>query len=171
MQPIQMLSEIDIQRIKNYLSKQPDVILAYLFGSVARGKADSLSDIVFAVLLEDGLSPETYLERQLQILIDLDQLTKQNAQVILLNRASPMLAYQVIRDGGLLFERSREEKANFEVIALKRYFDIKPMLAYFNQALNRRIKEEGLGRRKRRSASALEAARRVHERLTGISRS
>jgi predicted nucleotidyltransferase len=161
--------DLDISAIKAYFAQQPEVVLAYLFGSIARGEADSLSDIDIAVLLQPDLESEACVEKQLQFMLDLDKITKQDAQVMLLNQASPMLAYQTVRDRVLLYERNPQERANFEVLTMKRYFDVKPMLEFFNQARLRRIKEEGLGRRKQRPARALEAARRVHKRLTRIS--
>ncbi len=42
--------------LRDYISKQEHVRLAYLFGSAATGKAGKLSDIDIAVLLDDLLS-------------------------------------------------------------------------------------------------------------------
>jgi hypothetical protein len=48
----------------------------------------------------------------------------------------------------------------------KVYFDLKPRLDFHTQALFRDIKEVGLSGRRRRRGGTLEAARRVHQRLT-----
>ena len=156
--------------ITDYLSKQPDIVLAYLFGSVARGQADSMSDVDIAVLLEPDLTGEAALERQLELMLALDDFSEREVQVTLLNQAPPVLAFQVIREGLLLYERSRLDKINFEVLVMKRYADLKPMLQFFKQTLFKQIREEGLGRRKRRSGRTLEAAQRIQERLTGTTK-
>jgi predicted nucleotidyltransferase len=163
------ITDLDTPSIQAYLARQPDIVIAYLFGSVARGEENRLSDVDIAILLEPDLNRETQLEVQIKYLTELDQMICRDVQLVILNDAPPMLAYQVIRDGLLLYERSQEERVEFAVLAIKRYFDVQPMMAYFNQALIQRIKEEGLGQRKRSPKGALEAARRIHERLASVS--
>ncbi len=50
-----------IGKIRNSLEKDPNVIFAYLFGSVARGTTHRFSDIDIAVYLKDA-STEKFLE-------------------------------------------------------------------------------------------------------------
>jgi hypothetical protein len=71
-------------------------------------------------------------------------------QVTVLNRATPLLAYEVIRDGILLYERHKEERITFEVRTMKIYFDLQPMYYQQDQLLSKQIKEEGLGKRRRK---------------------
>jgi hypothetical protein len=54
-------------------------------------------------------------------------MAKLEVQLTLLNHAPPLLAYQVIREGVLLHQ--------FQVKAMKEYFDVQPMLAFHNDAL------------------------------------
>ena len=131
-------------------------------GSLARGQALPSSDVDIAVLLEPGLDPERSVESQLQLQLHLERLTERPVQVTILNRASPFLAYQVLRDGVLIYERDRPERIAFQVRTLKIYFDLQPRLESLNQAAIKRIKEVGLGKRQRYSAGTLDAARRIH---------
>ena len=101
-------------------------------------------------------------------MVALNDLDPREVQVTLLNYASPMLAYQVIRDGILLFERSRLERTGFEVRAMQRYFDVQPMLDFHAQVLMRQIQEVGLARRRNRDTRALEAAERIQQRLEAL---
>jgi predicted nucleotidyltransferase len=160
---------IDLPATIAYFARQSDVVAAYLFGSVARDQAGPLSDVDIAVLLEPDLAMEAAVERQLQLMVALDDYADREVQVTVLNHVSPLLAYQVVRDGLLLYERSRPERIAFEVRAMKVYFDVKPMLDFYSQALLRQIQEVGLGRAKRDSRT-LEAARRIRERLDGAAR-
>jgi uncharacterized protein len=155
----------DLAEVSAYLSEQPDVAVAYLFGSVARAQATPLSDIDVAILLPPELTGEALLERQLELAEELAALAGVDVQVTILNRAPPLLAYQVIHDGILLHQQDVAVRIEFEVRTLKLYFDVKPMLEFHTQVLFRRIQEEGLGR-KRRDSGALAAAERVHQRLT-----
>jgi len=75
--------------IATYLSEQTDVVVAYLFGSVARGPATARSDIDLALLLD----PEVLVERQLALMVALDTYVDRDLQVTLLNSAPPMLDF------------------------------------------------------------------------------
>ena len=157
--------QVDLSKLAAYLAEQEDVVAAYLFGSLAVGRANRLSDVDVAVLLVAGLTAEVAVERQLELSEALNAFANREVQVTLLNTASPQLAYQVIRDGRLLVQRDPQTRIAFEVRAMKRYFDLQPMLAAYDQALARRIQEVGLGTRRRRHSGALDAAERIRERL------
>ena len=90
--------------------------------------------------------------------------SKLETMIDMLNRATPLLTYQVVKYGVLLFERNHNERMIFEVNTIKVYFDLQPMYRLFDRLLAKQIKEEGLGQR-RRHANLLEAARRVQKRL------
>jgi predicted nucleotidyltransferase len=147
------------------LSQQEDVVAAYLFGSVARGRTHPASDVDVAVLLDPELPAMEQVERQLDLMAALDAMADRQVQITLLNRAPPVLIYQVLRDGVLLCERHPHERIAFEVHAIRIYLDLKPMLESLSERLLSRIREEGLGRRDGRPSRALEAARRIRERL------
>ena len=156
---------IDQQGMAAYLAEQADVVVGYLFGSVARGQATPRSDVDIALLLDAELDAQAMVERQLALMGALETFTDREVQVTILNRATPLLAYEVIREGVCLMERSLAERVAFEVAAMKRYFDLKPMLAFQQQALFQRIREVGLGTRANHDRSTLEAAERLRERL------
>jgi uncharacterized protein len=160
-----------IQPFAEYFGRQPDVVVAYLFGSVARAQTTPLSDVDIAVLLDPVAEPAAVLARQIALLTDLTQLAEPEVQLTLLNDAPPLLAYEVIREGVLLHQRSEAERVAFQVKTMKEYFDVQPMLAFYNEVLRQRIQEDGLGRKKADSLRTLEAAERIHRRLTGTTAS
>lgn len=159
--------KVDQAGLKSYFAGQPDIVVAYLFGSVARGRAHPHSDVDLAVLFAPEVGLEESVERQLQLMGDLEQFADREVQVTVLNRATPLLAYQVIKDSVLLYERDHNERMRFEVIAIKTYFDLQPMYQLFDRLLAKQIREEGLGQR-RRNSDLLEAARRIQERLERV---
>jgi predicted nucleotidyltransferase len=156
---------VDRETIEALLSREKDVVAAYLFGSVARGCTHPTSDVDLAVLLDPELSAVEQVERQLALMGALDTTADRPVQITLLNRASLTLIYQVLRDGVLLRERDSHERIAFEVRAIRLYLDLKPMLESLSEKLMSRIREEGLGRRDGRPSRALEAAQRIRERL------
>ena len=136
-----------------FLGTQPDVIAAYLFGSLAQGRATLGSDVDIAVLLSPA-DPESVWERQLQLIGEIERFADGQVEVAILNAAPPILQNQVLRYGRLLYERDRRARVEFEVRAGQVYADLKPMNNFFAQALLKEIKEVGLGGRRRRRAGA-----------------
>lgn len=159
---------VDVPAISAALAQQGDVVAAYLFGSLARSQTGPLSDVDIAVLLTPDLGEEAAVERQLDLMVTLDDLDPREVQVTLLNHTSLTLAYQVVRDGILLYERSRPQRIDFEVRAMHRYFDVQPMLEFHAQVLMQQIQEVGLARRRNRDTRALEAAERIQQRLEAM---
>ena len=83
---------LDQQGIAAYLAEQTDVVVDYLFGSVARGQATPRSDVDIAVLLDLELDAQAIVERQLALMGTLGMFTDREVQVTILNRATPLLA-------------------------------------------------------------------------------
>ena len=129
-----------------HLESQPDIVAAYLFGSMAQGRATPHSDIDLAVLLNIEDDMERF-HRRLALMGALDRFADREVDVIVLNDASPLLCHQVLKTGRLLYEADRAARIEFEVRAGKIYADLKPMYDLFNQALVRELKEGGLGGR------------------------
>jgi uncharacterized protein len=129
-----------------FLQTQPDVVAAYLFGSLAKGKTKAESDIDMAVLLTrapDYVADKP--DRQFQLMDQIERYADREIDLVILNTAPPILTFQVLSGGRLFYEGDREERVNFEVRAGKIYADLLPTYKFFEQALLREIRETGLG--------------------------
>lgn len=133
-----------------YLAAQPDVVAAYVFGSVAQGRARPQSDVDIAVLLAADLDEETRFDRRLRIGWEVERIIGRQTDLVVLDDAPPLLQHQVLKHGRLIFERDRAARVEFEVRAGKIYADLKPMYDFFKTALLKEIREVGLGERRRR---------------------
>ena len=127
----------------------PEIHALYLFGSQAKGKSGPLSDLDIAVLLKirqgQGTSKTAFWKR-LELASDLMHACRRpDVDVVLLDEATPLLAYQVVRAGKLLYERDHFHRIEFEVGALKRFFDFRPFLEVARQILKRRLQEGRYG--------------------------
>lgn len=149
---------LKIEVAVEYLAQRSDIVCAYLFGSAIKGTAGPRSDVDVAVLLRDGLSPEEMFEQRLQLLVDLGAFSDREVDVVILNTAPLLLQQQVLKYGRVIYERDPLARIRFEVRARKIYFDVKPMLDYHSRELIRRIKEVGLGWRRRGHQQPPEAA-------------
>ena len=102
----------------------PDVIAAWLFGSVARGDARPDSDIDVALLTGRTEPPRTIEDLPLDLEADLSAVLGCTVQIVVLDRAPCDLIHRVLRDGRLLVDRDRGRRIRFEVDARNRYFDM-----------------------------------------------
>lgn len=116
--------------------EQDGVALAYLFGSGARRDIGPLSDLDFAVYLDDT---ETYVK----ILGELNEILGDDIDLVLMNDADALLNFNVIK-GECIYARSEDERVMTEARIIQRNLDEK---YYRDRHLNEtisRIAERGL---------------------------
>ena len=127
-----------------FFKKRDEVLLAYLFGSVAEDKQNKLSDLDIAVLVERdklGKLDEQPFGYQVSAMTDLISLLKTNdVDLVILNYATPLLSHEVIKYGKVIFCRDEEMRIQFEVRTLQQYIDTKPLRDIQHEYLVRRIK-------------------------------
>ncbi len=108
------------------------VSVAYLFGSVATGKATEASDVDVGVLYAQD--PARTLDGlPLDLEGDLEQLLGRHVQVVALNRAPVDLIHRVLRDGHLVLDADPSLRIRFEVKSRNEYFDLLPMLERYRR--------------------------------------
>jgi len=139
---------VDEAGLADFLSTQPDVVAAYLFGSLAEGRATPHSDVDTAILLAEASDPTIVGDRQLQLMGELERFADREVDVVMLNTAPPVLQHQVLRHGRLLYERDRRTRVDFEVRAGQVYADLQPMRDFFRRALFQEIREGRFGGRR-----------------------
>ena len=131
-----------VHKLKAYFSCTAEVHFVYLFGSMATGTQNRFSDVDIAVYVDSiGLGPRAYpYGYKAYLIAELMQLLKTNRiDVVVLNEATPLLKYQVIRYGFPVYEINPQERIQFQVSALSRYFDLLPI---FDVHLNRPLFRE-----------------------------
>ncbi len=104
---------------------RPEVLDGYLFGSTATGTAGAHSDVDVAVYVEPealktagGYGYEAALTTALMA-----ALGRNDVDVVVLNRATPLLYHRVLRDGRRVLSRDLRETTTREGYALSRYCD------------------------------------------------
>ncbi len=113
-----------LQRLAAAFRQDERVLFAYLFGSVARGRAHAASDVDLAVFLADGADPvDTPLELAASAT---DILGTEAVDLVILNRAPQMLAYRIVQQRRVLCERDRSRRAVFESLAFRKGADFLP---------------------------------------------
>ena len=132
-------------RLRRRLEDEPEVSVAYLYGSQARGTAGPLSDVDVAVLLKPGTDAN---EVRLDLIAAVAEVVGSvRADVVVLDEAPPALGWQVLRDGRVLFSRDERARVDHWVRTVDRYLDMAPARRVLAAGLAHRLGEGRFGRR------------------------
>ena len=104
-----------LEKIRKVLSKRPEVLAAYLYGSHAKGYAREDSDIDVAVMMSPDFSGDPYkyqfdLEYNVSRAVDGAKI-----ETILLNNMGYPLRYNASIGGRLFYSRDNIERAREEI--------------------------------------------------------
>ncbi len=114
------------QVLQEYFAGEEQILLAYLFGSQADETAGPQSDYDIALLVrQPSLALQARLTHEIGVILETNRV-----DVVLLNRAPVELAYAVIAQGQLLYQRSVAERVEFEAKVLSLYGDYLPILRH-----------------------------------------
>ena len=135
-----------LKRLGKALDREA-LVAAMLIGSQARGTAGPLSDVDIAVWHDPALDPSGRLHLQLELARAASEaLGTDEVDVVMLNRAPPLLRHRAVRDGKLLVERDPGSRVRFEARSLLDYLDTKPLRVERSRGLRKRIRENRFGR-------------------------
>jgi hypothetical protein len=149
--------------LMDFLMRQPDVSMAYLFGSQAQGRAHPLSDVDVGVLLADQLTPAEQSRARLRLVGELMALLRRDdVDLVILNQAPLLLRHRVLRDGRLLFARDDRERIRFAAETYRRYLDCRHMYDVLDEAMFARLREGRFGRGQVGASRSLRQARALH---------
>lgn len=86
------MKEEILEKLKDYFNKKENVIMAFLFGSLSKGKVHRHSDIDIVIYLK-----EYDIKEVEKIWDELEDLLKKDIDLIVLNNAKPLVAFEAIR--------------------------------------------------------------------------
>ncbi len=112
-----LLSGDEIGRLLLPLTRQEDLQLIILFGSLAKGTLHPRSDIDLAFLFDHPVDPLHLTNRVVQLL------HTDRVDVVDLRRTTPLLAFSAAKNGRVLYERSPGIFNIFYSHAFRRFID------------------------------------------------
>ena len=126
-----------INHLKSYFNHRQSLLLIYLFGSQGRGDTHAHSDIDLAFLFSKDLS----LEEHAALVTETSRLLgREDIDVVLLQEAPPLLKFDVVSEGELIYQNVTDDFLNdFELHVIKECFDTEPLRRIQNQYLKERI--------------------------------
>src|SRR5690554_4381366 len=131
----------DINRVINKLQLKDKIKIVILFGSRARGDYNPKSDIDIAILLEEDVLDGNYLEVKIDLTSIFSDILGEDCDIVLINKASPLLKYQVIKHGRLIYIDEETDYNSFFSLVVREYFDFKFYLDFHNELMLKRIRE------------------------------
>jgi predicted nucleotidyltransferase len=138
---------LEIEDIVSLLAGRPEILEAYLFGSLSRGDASAHSDVDIAVYVDRAQLPDAPFGYVAALTTELMRaLGRNDVDVVLLNDAPPLLYHRVLRDGRRLVSRDLTATTRREGYALSRYCDYVPQLRKIAAAQRRRFEDGAFGR-------------------------
>ncbi|MFH0799900.1 MAG: nucleotidyltransferase domain-containing protein [Pseudomonadota bacterium] len=88
-----------VQKLSDYFSGRGDVVMAFLFGSFAKGNACAESDADVAVYFAPvaGRPDDAESASEDEVWRDVERIVGREADLLVLNRAAPIVAFGAIR--------------------------------------------------------------------------
>ena len=124
-------------RLRQRAALRPEVRLAVMFGSRARGKPRPGSDVDLGILL-DPYSPELRFELE----AELGRAAGLPVDMVLLDEAPPLLRFEMARGGILLHEREAGSWTDFKARAMIDWWDWAPYHRRIQAGVLRRLREQ-----------------------------
>lgn len=120
-------------KLKHYFAKREEILLAFLFGSIAKDKTTAISDIDIAVMLDKSKIDETktpygYKAELLAKLISV--LSYNEIDLIILNDAPLLLKHRIVQSGREIYTKDEKLGAEFRVKVMEQFLDLKPAGIY-----------------------------------------
>ncbi len=113
--------------------------LAYLFGSASKGRFTPRSDVDVAVRFIQNATAFEYFKRGDALHAELTRLLRRKVDVVVLNNAPPLLRFEVLRNGSVLFSPDEELRALFHMRTFRDYEDFCHAQNFYIQAMKEKL--------------------------------
>lgn len=127
-----------IEELRRTLEQMPQVRLAVLFGSAARGTANPKSDLDVGVSLTPGVEADVLPA----VSVALERTAGRSVDLIWLDQAPPLLRFEIARSGHVLVQRDHHDWAEFRAHAMIDWWDWAPTARMMHLTLAARLAEE-----------------------------
>lgn len=140
-------------KLAGFFTFRSEVRVAYLFGSQARGMPGPMSDTDIAVLLDSEIGRKDYGRLKVELLTELTLiLGTDRVDLVILNQASPVLAFEVVREGRVIYAPRPEALAGFRTKAIRDFLATQHLRNIFDGYLYQRARSGRFGMIRTREA-------------------
>ena len=125
------------EALQRVLESHPAVRLAVLFGSAARGEPGPESDVDLGLILDSAAwTPPACWSLEAA----LGRACRRTVELVPLDRAPPLLRFEIARDGRVLLDRSPHAWVDFRARAMTDWWDWAPTARFLNSAAAARLR-------------------------------
>jgi len=129
-----------LKAVRDYLSRQDDIVALYLFGSFGTEFQNNFSDLDVGVVYYPGKLPD--LKRELSIEADLSLLLGiERIDLVNLNLAPIQLRFKAVAKGILLFEADANTLSGFLEDTYRKYGDYQVDLETYYREYRKALRE------------------------------
>ncbi len=114
-----MLTDTQIEAIREYARSRPEIVAVYLFGSTAAGKAGARSDVDLAVMVRTPLDGMARIDMETALSLRIGR----DVDLVVFGQADPVLKHQILEPKRLIYEGDRDERIRQETQARYEYLD------------------------------------------------
>jgi len=127
--PLRLKSVLRKRKKISALCRRMGIDLLFLHGSLARDRHGPLSDVDIALTAR-----RTGLKKSLEMSGALSEiLEREDIDLVLLNRASPLISMQVLNKGIPLYVKSRKILTEFRYQTIRNYLDTQRLYSQFER--------------------------------------
>jgi len=129
------------EALPSVLARYP-VVVAYVYGSVARGTVLPTSDVDIALVLTEPLPPYERLQLELTIEGEVEEASGISPiDVRVINDAPLLVKGRIVQEGIRVYEGDRQKRIAFEVLTLEQYHDFQPFIRPLQRAFLERLRQ------------------------------
>lgn len=126
------------EKILAKLTQKYNIALLILFGSLSKNKNNEHSDIDLGIYLQEKISDK----KEADLLVDFINLFQTDyLDISILNYSSPLLLFEVAKDGILLFESAKGTFISFKLKAFKQYWETRKFRDMRAKYLEKKLEE------------------------------
>ncbi|MFW6001691.1 MAG: type VII toxin-antitoxin system MntA family adenylyltransferase antitoxin [Halanaerobium sp.] len=127
--------EVNFVELKKIFSTYNQIKAAYLFGSYAEGRENKKSDLDLGILLDENYNKMIKLD----ILSKLSENNFDDVDLVILNTASILLKYEIVKHNQLIYCREDFDFSSYFSKTVRFFLDFKPYLKVQREYLKERI--------------------------------
>ncbi len=134
-----MSSDEIIEKLTELFLKKEDIVLVYLFGSMAENKTHKFSDVDVAIYVEN-IKKEKEFNYQLELIGELITcLGSDDVDLVIMNFAQPTLVHRILHFGLLLKCSDEGFRRRYLIKSYKEYEDAQHILKIQNEYRDKRL--------------------------------
>jgi uncharacterized protein len=130
-----MLNIQNIRCLREVFSGFNQIKAAYLFGSYVENKETKYSDIDIGLVLNDDYDSMIKLD----ILMKLTENNFDNIDLVILNRANPLVKFEAVKHNKLIYQQEEFNAAGYYSLVIRTFLDFRPYLEVQRHYLKERI--------------------------------